>query len=177
MFTINQQYSKKHIYKILEVPKSGQRGDWDSGYHEHDGIIYIFANIGVAGRTGHDYQNHWAKGNLVWYSRGRATSEQPLIREMLSPNSQVRIFVRGTNRDPFTYKGMGKAKSWSDSRPVEITWILSDKELLQPESAWKEALDSAKRLLGSRESYFSQKQSHEYKIVGVRSSALPTTAF
>src|SRR3977135_2559795 len=104
MFQPNHPYFKKDIYDILKVPKVEQRGAWDTGYRKYNEAIYIFANIGVAGRSGHDYDNHWQNSELVWYAKNKAKIHQPIIQEMLDPNTRVHIFVREDNRDAFIYK-------------------------------------------------------------------------
>ena len=66
MYIVGNQYTRADIYKILDIPESKQKGDWQNGYHRHEQDYYIFCNIGVAGRTGHDYNNHWDGDKLVW---------------------------------------------------------------------------------------------------------------
>lgn len=56
MFSVSQEYSKKDIYKLLDVPEKSQKGTWDTGYRSYNGGIYIFTNIGIAGRTGGNLQ-------------------------------------------------------------------------------------------------------------------------
>ena len=87
MFTIGSTYTRNDIYEILSLPEDERGGDWLNGYHRHGEDYYIFCNVGVPGRTGHDYDNHWegeklskrpAKAVLTGatgYSAGRATRQ------------------------------------------------------------------------------------------------------
>ncbi len=167
MFQPNHPYFKKDIYDILKVPKVEQRGAWDTGYRKYKDAIYIFSNIGVAGRSGHDYDNHWHNSELVWYAKNKAKIHQPLIQEMLDSNTRVHIFVREDNREAFIYKGIGKAKNHTDSPPIMITWALESAYFIDPTNAWARARLSAKSLLDSGASYYSPKNENEYKIIRV----------
>ena len=51
-FIIGNLYTRQDLYRLLDVGEGRQGGDWDTGYHKHDERWYIFAGVGVAGRTG-----------------------------------------------------------------------------------------------------------------------------
>jgi len=53
MFNVGATYTKKQIYAILDVPDGKRGGIWDTGYAQFEGNFYLFANIGIPGRTGH----------------------------------------------------------------------------------------------------------------------------
>lgn len=129
MFQTNHQYTKADIYKILRVPLKARRGAWDTGYREYKGEVFIFANIGVPGRTGHNYNNHWVRerpnSDLIWYSKTRAKLDNVLIQKMLNSDTTVHIFTRTDDRSPFTYKGCGKAKDPTNTSPIQLTWVLN----------------------------------------------------
>jgi len=163
MFQPNHPYSKKDIYALLNVPPDAQRGNWDTGYNEYKDMFYIFANIGVAGRTGHDYNNSWDKnGHLQWYGKTRSRLDQPSIQRLLDPATIVHIFTRENDRDPFTYKGVGKPKDIQDTSPIMVTWVFADKTDANPQLAWPTFLSFAVVLMRAGESlHFAQK---EYKI-------------
>lgn len=124
MFTIGHLYSKNDIYQLLHVSRAMQKGAWDTGYRKYEGAVYVFCNIGVAGRTGHDYNNHWDGKNLVWYAKTNTHVSQPLINEILNNVWPVHIFTREENKSPFTYQGQGKIESYEKTTPVKITWSL-----------------------------------------------------
>ena len=167
MFKIGNDYVKSDIYRILNVPKESQRGAWDTGYRKYGDNIYIFANIGVAGRTGHDYDNHWEGEDFVWYGRTTSNIHQPLIKEILAPRSNVHIFTRQDDRDPFTYQGTGKIRRFFDTTPVKIIWKLNTSGIINPETAWQILLSNARHFLETREVYHSPRNGNEYKIIKV----------
>jgi 5-methylcytosine-specific restriction protein A len=126
MFKVGDSYTKHDIYRILNVPIERQKGAWDTGYRKYDDDFYVFVNIDNAGRTGHDYDNHWEGENLVWYAKTGTTIRQLIIRELLDNNSTVNIFTRTNDRSPFTYQGEGKVQSYEDVTPVKITWQINN---------------------------------------------------
>lgn len=125
MFQIGHLYSKNEIYSVLNVPIEKQKGAWDTGYRKYHDVFYIFCNIGVAGRTGHDYNNHWEGKNLVWYAKTNTHTEQPLIRSMINGENVVHIFTRENNKVAFTYQGQGCVLSFEKESPVKIVWSLN----------------------------------------------------
>lgn len=169
MFITGNSYTKKDIYDALEVPKERRRGAWDTGYTKFNGDIFIFINIGVPGRTGHDYGNHWLGADLVWYGKNKSNIDQPLIRQMLDASTNVYIFTREDDRHPFKYQGKGKAKTYEASSPVKITWTFKETKLIDPREAWRTLLLNAKIAYKFQRTYISPKQFHEYKIIKVTS--------
>ncbi|WP_224995041.1 DUF3427 domain-containing protein [Cesiribacter sp. SM1] len=132
MFKIGATYTKKEIYHILNVPKELQRGAWDTGYRKYENDVFIFSNIGVAGRTGHDYDNYWNGDELVWYGKSQSRLNHQSIQELLYPSGNVYLFTRKGDRDPFVFEGCGVAKDFEDTRPVKITWSLRYNEQVNP---------------------------------------------
>jgi len=125
MFITSQSYTKNDIYSILKVPEAKQRGAWETGYIRYNNAFYIFCNIGVAGRTGHNYDNHWEEEYLVWYAKTNTHINQPLMRALLSGQIPVHIFTRTDNSHPFTYNGSGTVEKYEDVSPVKIIWKLT----------------------------------------------------
>lgn len=128
MFIPNRQYSKWDIYDVLDVPEHKQRGAWDTGYREYEGNIYIFSNIGIPGRTGHDYNNYWDGDLFMWEGKTKSNINQPLIRKMLegSNKQSIFLFTRTDDRLPFTFEGKIKVLEFVNSSPVKVTWRLDD---------------------------------------------------
>jgi hypothetical protein len=54
MFQVGEKYTRAEVQDALNVPEDRRGGDWDTGYTSYDGQIYVFCNVGTAGRTGHD---------------------------------------------------------------------------------------------------------------------------
>jgi hypothetical protein len=167
MFKVGNSYTKHDIYRILDVPSERQKGAWDTGYRKYDDAFYVFANIDTAGRTGHDYDNHWEGENLIWYAKTGTTIHQPIIQELLSNTSTVNIFTRTNDRSPFTYQGVGKVQSYEDVIPVKITWKLNNPYIVDIKAAWNTLIKNAQYFYSTGESFYSPKNYNEYKIVDV----------
>lgn len=139
MYSVSQEYSKKDIYRLLNVPPESQKGSWDTGYRSYNGDIYIFTNIGVAGRTGINHGNYWENDKLVWFGKSTSHMQQNLIKKMVSNKENVHIFFRNDSTKKFIYKGLGKAVSFSGNKPVKITWTFINPDKKPSEQI--EALD------------------------------------
>jgi hypothetical protein len=94
MFTTGKSYSKNDIYEILKVPIERRKGAWDTGYREYEGEIFIFSNVGIPGRTGHDYNNYWDGDLFVWEAKTKSNINQPLIKKMLNPFAFYWVYTK-----------------------------------------------------------------------------------
>lgn len=118
VFVIGRRYDREQIADRLEMPGEHRKGGtWMTGYSRWDDSIYVFCNVGIPGRTGHEYANRWFGKDLVWYGKTGTTSDQPMIRDMLSGETKVHIFWRASNRAPFTYAGLGRAVAVREGPP------------------------------------------------------------
>lgn len=129
-FKIGNKYKRADVLDLIEVAKdsNGNRGGvYSNGYFKFNNNYYIFTNIGVEGRTGHDYDNKFLEnGDLFWYAKTNTKIHQNQMQELINSQYQVHIFYREENRDDFTYAGLGKVVSYQDTSPVQITWQLLD---------------------------------------------------
>lgn len=167
MFIKDKSYSKEDIYQILQVPPEKQKGPWNTGYTKYNNVFYVFANVGVSGRTGHDYDNRWEGSNLIWYGKTNSNINQPLIKELLSGKLKALIFTRTNDRDPFTFNGEGFIKTYEPISPVKIIWSFKSEQLINPKEAWQLLLKNAKEFYKTNEIFVSPKNNHRYKIIGV----------
>jgi 5-methylcytosine-specific restriction protein A len=127
MFEIGKLYTKRDIYQILGVPVEKQRGEWDKGYRVYEDNFFIFSNIGIPGRTGHDYNNYWDGEFFHWEATARSHANQPLMESLLDPGrlSQTFLFTRIGDRLPFTFEGVVCIESVELLRPVKVIWRLT----------------------------------------------------
>ncbi|MDO4897362.1 MAG: DUF3427 domain-containing protein [Moraxella sp.] len=129
LFKIGHKYSRVSVLDMIEVPKdsNGNRGGiYSNGYFKFKDSYYLFVNIGVEGRTGHNYDNKFIDSStLFWYAKNNTKLHQNQIQELLNNQTKIHIFYREENRDNFTYAGMGKAASHQDTSPVQITWQIN----------------------------------------------------
>ena len=120
---INGLYTRDQIAEIIGYPEEKRGGgDFDTGYTKHGDAYFIFANVGNAGRTGHDYANRWDGRDLIWFGKSNTRIDQPRIQEMISGDCDVYVFWRGKDRSPFTFAGVGRAIEVEASTPVRVIW-------------------------------------------------------
>ena len=139
LFKRGESYKKTDIYHILNVPINKQRGEWDKGYRYYEGNLFLFANIGIPGRTGHNYNNYWDGELFFWEATKRSNSEQLGIKKMISPieGQQNYLFTRLEDRAPFTFEGLIKLKELTNHAPVRIVWELIDEAVANYDYTYK----------------------------------------
>lgn len=123
-FMKGERYTRKDIFRILEIIPEPTGGPWFTGYTSHGEEYYAFVNIQTAGRTGHNYGDHWLDNEtLYWYGKNGSRLGQPSIMKMLDPSTNVHFFTRDDARDPaFIYQGIGRAEMVCLRTPVEVVW-------------------------------------------------------
>lgn len=124
-FVAGKTYARADVMTALGLNDPGG-GQWYTGLTRHGDDHYIFCGVGIGGRTGHDYQNHFDGPELVWHGRTGSHLAQPSIQALCSGNGSVHIFFRDDDRAPFTYAGIGRVVSTKDVVPVEIRWSFSE---------------------------------------------------
>ncbi len=137
-FQVGNKYTKNDIYRICAVPGSQQKGNWNTGYTSYHGDWFIFCNVGVAGRTGHNYANRFVGDDLVWYGKTGSHLGQGSIQSLLAPIGNVLIFYRLDDRDAYTFAGKAKAKEVNNTSPIEIVWDFSLSAADRPETLAEE---------------------------------------
>lgn len=126
IITIGEKYSRKDIYKIFDVPKENQGGNWYTGYNKFNDQYFIFVNIDSAGRTGHNYHNKLLSYKLEWYSKNNHNLASNSIKELLNASDNRYIFTRNNSNDPsFIYRGHGVVEAKFDQTPAKIIWDFS----------------------------------------------------
>jgi hypothetical protein len=126
-FCVGDTYTRQQVADAISYPASNRDGgDYATGYFEWNGSFFVFANVGVAGRTGHDYPNRWEGKSLVWFAKGNTRLGAPQIERMISGEVTVCIFWRAKNKAPFTYAGKARAQEAVDQQPVKVIWSFDD---------------------------------------------------
>lgn len=121
-FQLGGKYKRKNVKVIVGLDPESKGGIWDTGLVPHDDAYFIFCNVGIAGRTGHDYGNYFSGDDLDWSGATSSHSQQPTIRAITEPGAEVHVFYRTDDHDPFTYAGAAHAVDVSDGRPVRVLW-------------------------------------------------------
>ncbi|HSK78916.1 MAG TPA: DUF3427 domain-containing protein [Thermoanaerobaculia bacterium] len=132
-FVVGEAYTRQDIYEIVGVPKDLRGGDWETGYHRHEDSYFLFVNVGLPGRTGHDYTNQFEGDRLIWYGKTGSRLSHPSIQALLEPGRNVYVFYRTQDRQPFTYAGLGQPVEVRDVVPVRVVWSFDQAAMVAPE--------------------------------------------
>lgn len=121
IFAAREDYTRGQIQDALAVPDARRDGSWDTGYTRFDDELYVFCNVGSAGRTGHDYNNHWDGPDLVWFAKSGTHVGQPLMARVIRGDLPIHVFWRADSKKPrFRYAGLASILEVADSRPVRF---------------------------------------------------------
>ncbi|RRN63453.1 GIY-YIG nuclease family protein [Caulobacter sp. 602-1] len=120
-FDIGELYTRDQVRAALGLPPMAG-GDWATGYARVGEEVFVFCNVGIAGRTGHDYPNRWIDDALDWFGKTGSTMDQPLISAMLAEAVTTHVFWRAKDRGPFIYAGVGIPDGAWGGEPVEVLW-------------------------------------------------------
>ena len=131
-FQVGQLYTRKEIAAVAGLPSLPKGGAWFTGHVRQGDAHFVFYGVGIPGRTGHDYANHFDGEELIIRGRTGSHKNQPSIRALGDHRNTIYVFWRDDARQPFTYAGLGKAVSLSDDVPVEIRWRFSTAGLRSP---------------------------------------------
>lgn len=150
-FEVGMSYTRAQIFEVLGLADPNG-GPFYTGYASHGLDHYVFCNVGIGGRTGHDYENYFDGPDLVWRGKTNSRLDQPSIQAMLSGKGSVRIFYRTNDRAPFTYAGVGRPVSTTDVVPAQVRWAFDrdpgpHPEYLAEEVSGDEVVEGAKRTI------------------------------
>jgi 5-methylcytosine-specific restriction enzyme A len=103
------RYSRKQVWAAIYSDKPYPNGGpWATGYVNEGNNLIAFCNINSPGRTGHDFPNEFDEGtgNMTWYGKPNAHSEQPTFRSLFKGDLRLQMFARWDNKTTFfTYLG------------------------------------------------------------------------
>lgn len=145
-FKKGAKYTRKEIGWIL-LPEAGRPsgGNWDTGYVRVGNRLIVFMNIGVPGRTQHDFDNDFDESSslITWFGKQGTNSRQPTFQKLLRGELEPHFFARWDNQDPqFVYLGTGKvvrledgARTRSGIAAVKVTLSVLDAGYILPSSA------------------------------------------
>ncbi|WP_186417168.1 DUF3427 domain-containing protein [Bosea sp. CS1GBMeth4] len=121
-FEVGRLYSRDDVADCIGLTPAQRKGAWLTGYTRASGEFYLFANVGISGRTGHDYPNRWDGKDFIWFSKSETALGQREINDLLGGDYPVHIFWRAADRAPFSYAGLGAPIEVSDTKPVQVRW-------------------------------------------------------
>ncbi len=154
MFKKGSKYTRKDVGWIL-LPETGRPkgGAWDTGYVTVDDLLIVFMNIGVPGKTHHDFDNDFNEesGLITWFGKPNTHSGQPLFKKLLNRELTAHFFARWDNTDPkFTYLGTGSVVKYDDAaetksgiKAIKLLLSVDDAEYILPSSKEKQEAKSS----------------------------------
>jgi hypothetical protein len=122
MLKIGEKYTRADIWNEYHPGEEFiNGGNWRSGYVRQGDDLVIFMNIGVAGRTGHDFDNRVNEKtqSIQWYGKPKTHSGQETFKKLISGELKPKFFARwNDNKSPFTYLGEGYLIDYVDQAPI-----------------------------------------------------------
>lgn len=143
MFKKGCIYTRKDVGWIV-LPKTGRPkgGHWDTGYLVVRNLLIVFMNIGVPGKTNHDFDNEFDEhsGLITWFGRPKSHTGQPIFQKLSSGALTPHFFARWDNKNPnFTYLGTASILDIEDGavtktgiNAVKVMLHIDDAEYLLP---------------------------------------------
>ena len=122
IFEPGAKYTRADVKVLAGLPRNAKGGPWDTGIVEHDSEFIIFANVGIEGRTGHDYNNRWDGNHFRWSHRNGSSLSWSSVKRLNEEGKRVHLFWRDSNSAPFEYAGLATAVQVLDMTPVEFLW-------------------------------------------------------
>ena len=152
-FKRGSTYTRKSIGEIC-YPGVGRPagGNWDTGYVGVEDNLIIFMNIGVAGNTGHDFDNEFDQqtNTITWYGKPKTHSTQPTFQKLLKGETTPHFFARWDEKKPeFTYLGIGSILNFRDGvetkhgPAIELKLVCKDvKDILTYAASSSESIET-----------------------------------
>jgi len=159
LFKKGSKYTRKDVGWVV-LPETGRPkgGAWDTGYVIVGDQLIVFMNIGVPGKTEHDFDNDFDEesGLITWFGKPNTHSGQPLFIKLLNKQLTPHFFARWDNKDPnFTYLGIGSVVKYDDAaetksgiKAIKLLLSVDDAEYILPSS--KEKKDSKSSFMFER---------------------------
>ena len=126
-FEPGQKYSRADVRELLGLERDGKGGILDTGIARFQDQFLIFANVGIPGKTGHDYPNRWEGDRFRWYHKNNSQLRWPSVKQLLEKGSVIHIFWRDSSGEDFKYAGTGRPIDVKNTTPVEILFKFEGK--------------------------------------------------
>lgn len=173
MFKRGSQYTRSEIANLVRADDPPNGGDWTTGYARIENNLYVFMNMGVPGRTGHDFENYYDEktNTLIWFSKPNRHSTNPLFQKLLSGELTPYFFARWNQNPPFTFLGTGSILNFEDGYETPqghkcIRLVVSVTELQAIISPHQEkiAIEDDSVTETERSSFFFEKQLEDFLV-------------
>ena len=174
MFKKGSLYTREQIARMVRPENPPRGGDWTTGYARIDSNLYVFMNIGVPGRTGHNFENHYdAKSRtLIWFSKPGKKSSNPLFQKLLSGQLTPYFFARWDSKNTqFTFLGTGSVVNFQDGYTTPqgyqcIRFVVNVNDLHEVIAPRNEGVEETalKKEDGEKSSFLFEKQLEDFLI-------------
>lgn len=166
LFKKGSQYTRKDVGWIV-LPETGRPrgGSWDTGYVRVGNLLLVFMNIGVPGKTEHDFDNDYDEktGLITWFGKPNSHSAQPTFQEIFSGDLVPHFFARWDNTNTnFTYLGTGNVVDYEDGaktktgiEAIKLTISVDDVEYILP---------SSPEVVGERSSFMFERHLEDFLV-------------
>lgn len=126
-FEIGQTYTRSEVFRRLIGEEVSTKGHRSVGVVREGQYVLAFANVGVAGRTGHNFPNEFdeAREVMIWFGQPGAHSGWRDMADVISGRSPLLMFTRSEDRQPFTFRGEADVLDFTDG----VTVRARDKEV------------------------------------------------
>jgi len=166
LFKKGSKYTRREIGWLV-LPETGRPkgGSWDTGYVTVENKLIVFMNIGVPGKTKHDFDNDFDEesGLITWFGKPNTHSGQPIFLKLLNKEITPYFFARWDNSDPnFTYLGSGSIVKYEDNAKTR-SGITAIKLLLSVDDA-EYILPSSKQKPASKSSFMFEKHLEDFLV-------------
>ena len=86
MFKRGLRYTREEIGRLARPDSPPKGGDWRTGYSAIGEDLFVFANIGIPGSTGHDFENYYDEQtqSLIWFSSPNRHSSNPQLQKLIN---------------------------------------------------------------------------------------------
>lgn len=118
---IGNSYSRAEVFGRL-TGNPYIKGNRSIGVVREGQFLLAFANIGVPGRTGHDFPNTYDPDDkkMRWYGQPHAHSGQELMAAIISGTLRLLVFTRTENKADWTFRGQAQVDGYRDGVEVVI---------------------------------------------------------
>ena len=173
MFKRGSTYTREDIANIVRPNNPPRGGDWTTGYARIEDELFIFMNIGVAGRTGHDFENHYDEksGTLVWFSKPNKHSSNPLFQRLIYGDLTPYFFARWNQKPPFTFLGNGSILNFEDGYKTPqghecVRFVISVDELQEIISPYQTQVNNpiVQGEIQEKSSFYFEKQLEDFLV-------------
>jgi len=174
VFKRGSQYTRDEIANVVRPENPPHGGDWATGYARIEDKLYVFMNIGVSGRTGHDFENYYDEktNTLIWFSKPNKRSTNPLFQKLISGELTPYFFARWNQKPPFTFLGTGSVLKFEDGYKTPqgyecIRFVVSVADLQAIISPYQRTLRVEENSIAEsdRSSFFFEKQLEDFLVM------------